>query len=150
MLLSCGNNNLEIKRNGSGYKIFVYSGTKKPVYEINCGASYEETKRVYEFTDKTFNVFDKINGLQTPGLTAEGTDTRVLDFNNDYRRLYFSLGLYRLSDFKNDFIKYGLIQNEWKLIISGSMNKNDKLSKLLYQEYGIIPISDFQGSFIGL
>jgi hypothetical protein len=142
LFLSCSNNTLEIKQNGAGYKILVYSGLKKPIYEIDCNTSYEETKKVSGFTEKTLKLFEKIYrnrpASRKPGQPAGETDAIIIDFNNDYRRLFFSLGIYSLYDFKNDLIKFGLIQREWKGLISGSINN---------EKYGIIPIRDFQDLF---
>ncbi|MGA2141615.1 MAG: hypothetical protein ABSG94_04245 [Brevinematales bacterium] len=117
-LYSCsGENKFKIENTGKpDQKISVIRGNSvTPVLEAMYKGSPGDLRSYTVFIDKSLARFYKYLGAST----VNGGITYRIPYESDNYRLFYSIGLHLLSYWKNDLLKYGVIEMEWEKMDSG-------------------------------
>lgn len=122
-LYSCsGENRFKIENAGSVQKISVIRGNSiTPVLEAMYEGGPGDLRSYTVFIGKSLSCFYKYTGAAP----ANGGVTYRIPYESDNYRLFYSIGLHILSDWKNDLLKYGVIEMEWKKMNSGDAGSSD-------------------------
>ncbi len=138
--VSCSKFNIEEKintnmsSNGTFREITINEiKTKKILIDIMYSgeqAGFKDFPQLLNNFVQRFSIYNEIKSSNTGILKIE--------FNGNIYRLFYQLGLFFLSDMKNDLIKYGIIQMEWNDLLL--KNNNQFLGP---EKYNLIRISDF-------
>ncbi len=97
----------------------------------------EEAQKMAQFILQADRVFQKWGDSQN-------NEPLVLEAESNVYRLFFSIGGYCLSDWKNEVLKQGLIQTEWNQWL---LDKDD-LGFLAQEKNRPVRIDDFENFFV--
>ncbi len=116
LLCACsGENKIKIENiSTSAQKITVQRNESTvPVLEIRYEGSRDGLSLFTRFIDNSLLCFYKYLGSKEPEVTYH------IPYDPDYYRLFYSIGLHLLSGWKNDLLKYGIIEMEWRTLMTG-------------------------------
>jgi hypothetical protein len=92
-------------------KILIFKGSGSiPVIEIDYQGDPGKIAYYSSFADKALTSF-------YPYVKNDFSRTFRISYSDDYYRLFYSIGVHMLSDWKNDLLKYGIIEIEWEKLL---------------------------------
>ncbi len=132
-LYACsGENRIKIENlSGGNQKITIQrGGDTTPVMEIRYDGERTGLDFFTRFVDRSLICFYKYMGDKNRNVTYR------IPYDSDYYRLFYSIGLHLLSGWKNELFKYGVIELEWRNLLSGFKNEPFFSDKEIKSQYG--------------
>jgi hypothetical protein len=117
-LYACsGGNRIKVEDAGDGVrKITVSSGDV--ILEAAFQGERQDLDFFAGFVDRSMRRLCPYTANNHTGLTYR------IPYNGDYYLLFYSIGLHLLSDWRNELLKYGIIEMEWRNLLRGGYLKS--------------------------
>ncbi len=131
---ACSRNSFNIEKdNVSGnQKIIVCRDeSSMPILEVAYSGDKENALKLVPFIDSTLLRF-------YPYVNQKEINTLRVPFNSDYYSFFYTIGTYLFADWKNELLKYGVIEIEWADLIKDLKNNKNLQNGPLTNEFSQI------------